>query len=155
MITHFTASGIVQNVTGEFLLVRNRNSSKWLYPGGHIDDNEAPHAAALREVVEETALTPVIHSAWSAPILPLVDNHPLPYVVIEMSVEDAEMGPHRHLDFVYLMTTDDLAIRAQPGEVAEVRWFTLHELDTIALPGELPYLFKAAAGRFGELGQSR
>ena len=52
MIRHFTASGIVLSGDDHVLLVEHRKLGCWLYPGGHIDANEDPAQAVLREVVE-------------------------------------------------------------------------------------------------------
>ena len=41
---------------GKVLLLKQEKSKYWLLPGGHIDDNELPHEAAIREVKEETGL---------------------------------------------------------------------------------------------------
>ena len=41
----------------KLLLLKQERSKFWLLPGGHIEDNELPHEAAIREVLEETGLT--------------------------------------------------------------------------------------------------
>ncbi|MCC6475297.1 MAG: NUDIX domain-containing protein, partial [Burkholderiales bacterium] len=52
---HFTASGVV--LAGDhILLVYHRRIQAWLPPGGHIEDFEMPHEAAVREVFEETGV---------------------------------------------------------------------------------------------------
>lgn len=55
MILHFTASGLILR-DGHVLLVRHLKSGLRLYPGGHLNDNEDPAQAELREVSEEVAL---------------------------------------------------------------------------------------------------
>jgi 8-oxo-dGTP pyrophosphatase MutT (NUDIX family) len=35
----------------------SRKLGSWLYPGGHIDPNDDPAQAVLREVTEETGIT--------------------------------------------------------------------------------------------------
>src|SRR3989304_4690023 len=42
-------------------VLHHRKLDKWLFPGGHVDQNEANHEAAFREGMEETgfALYPV------------------------------------------------------------------------------------------------
>ena len=50
---HITASGLViQN--DKVLLIRHPYIGKYFQPGGHIDENETPLEAAIREVYEET-----------------------------------------------------------------------------------------------------
>src|SRR3989344_4657964 len=41
---------------GKILLMHHKKLDKWLFPGGHIDPNETPDGAILREVKEETGL---------------------------------------------------------------------------------------------------
>ncbi len=53
MIRHFTASGIVLS-DEHVLLVEHRKLGWWLYPGGHIEPDEDPAQAVIREVTEET-----------------------------------------------------------------------------------------------------
>jgi 8-oxo-dGTP diphosphatase len=51
VIRHFTASGIVL-ADEQVLLVEHRKLGMWLYPGGHIEPDEDPVQAVLREGAE-------------------------------------------------------------------------------------------------------
>lgn len=51
------AGGLVENAEGEILLMRRRGW--WDLPKGHVEKGETHEQAALREVEEETGLTPV------------------------------------------------------------------------------------------------
>jgi len=53
---HFTATGIVFNQKREILMIHHNKLQVWLPPGGHIDENELPTDAVLREVFEETGM---------------------------------------------------------------------------------------------------
>jgi len=53
---HFTASALIKNDNNEVLLVFHKKLNVWLYPGGHIEFNETPDEAVIREVKEETGL---------------------------------------------------------------------------------------------------
>ncbi|MEN3361534.1 MAG: hypothetical protein V7637_5516 [Mycobacteriales bacterium] len=55
-IRHFTASAIVFDDSERVLLVHHNKLRQWLYPGGHVEENEDPAQAALREVLEETGV---------------------------------------------------------------------------------------------------
>ena len=113
--THVTASGIVVGPRG-VLLHRHKRLDMWLQPGGHIDDGETPEQAAVREVLEETGLTPT-----SEPEFVHVDVHP---------------GPrgHTHLDLRYLIRSDGDPQPAE-GESQDVRWFPWDEAIAVADPG--------------------
>lgn len=57
MKKHFCVSVYVYNPkNSKFLLVKHRKAGKWLQPGGHVEPNEDPEEAALRETFEETGL---------------------------------------------------------------------------------------------------
>lgn len=57
MKKHFCVSVYVYNPkNSKFLLVKYRKAGKWLQPGGHVEPNEDPEEAALRETFEETGL---------------------------------------------------------------------------------------------------
>ncbi len=54
---HFCASVYVINPSNKkVLLVKHKDYNKWLQPGGHIEENETPEEAAIREVYEETGV---------------------------------------------------------------------------------------------------
>jgi len=53
---HFTATGIVFNSEKKILMIHHNKLQVWLPPGGHIDENELPDDAVLREILEETGV---------------------------------------------------------------------------------------------------
>jgi 8-oxo-dGTP diphosphatase len=50
------AAAVVRNVRGEILLVRKRDTARFMLPGGKIDAGETAAQAAAREALEEVAL---------------------------------------------------------------------------------------------------
>jgi 8-oxo-dGTP pyrophosphatase MutT (NUDIX family) len=144
-IRHFTASAIVLDDTGQrVLLVHHNKLQRWLYPGGHVDANEDPAQAALREVREETG---IIAEVICAPLFahPAVATHAPPYTIIEMQVNDAKVGVHRHIDFVYVMRSRGGDLAVQLEEVGDSIWVPIADLVGLDTPAELPALVADAA----------
>lgn len=143
-IRHFTASAVVLDEHDRVLLVHHNKIGLWLYPGGHIDANESPAEAAVREVVEETSVQAVVlgelgfaHTA--------VQGHASPWAVIEMDVTDSKHGEHRHIDFVYVCRAAGTDLTAQLEEVSGARWVPVADVAGLPTPAELPELVAAAA----------
>lgn len=105
MSRHFTATGFV--VQGDRTLLHwHKRLQQWMPPGGHIEPDENPVQAVLREIREETgAVAEVIPSAATLPF-PYPDQLPPPYTIL---VEDsAEPGdPHQHIDLIYFCRLAD------------------------------------------------
>ncbi|WP_336250195.1 NUDIX hydrolase [Stomatohabitans albus] len=123
---HITAAGIVVSERGVMLL-QHKRLGIWVQPGGHIEANEAPHRAALRESREETGLA-IRHPA-GGPRLIHIDAH------------DGGRG-HRHYDFRYLLKGLGTTPRPPHGESQQVRWCTPDEAIGLADDG-LVGLFRA------------
>ena len=56
-MTERCAGGIVLGDSGTIAMIWSCNSQAWLFPKGHIEEEETDEAAAKREVTEETGLT--------------------------------------------------------------------------------------------------
>ena len=121
---HFTATGIVFNARREILMIRHNKLKVWLPPGGHIQDNELPDDAVLREIFEETGVMAEI--VPNRKKLDLADSHCLelevPFVILLEDIEGD--GTHNHIDMVYICraVTEDLIL--QEGEVHGIGWFS-------------------------------
>jgi 8-oxo-dGTP pyrophosphatase MutT (NUDIX family) len=112
------------------LLVHHRRLNKWLPLGGHIELDEDPEQAALREAKEESGLEiellgerpPTTEPGTRALIAPrFLDIH---------RISDT----HEHIGLIYFARprAGDLAL-AEP-EHWEIRWCTGAELDALQPP---------------------
>ena len=117
----FTATTFV--VTGgATLLLWHKKVGTWLPPGGHIDPNELPEEAAVREVEEETGLKVELLGArqeW-ARVAVLVR----PVCIL---LEDIEPG-HQHIDLIYFARVVGGKVRINPRESTQMRWCDHAEL---------------------------
>lgn len=81
---------------GRVLLHRHKRLGLWLPPGGHIEPNELPDDAAIREVEEETGVRCQLAGEKALSI-----DYPYQLTVpAGIQLEDIEPG-HQHIDLVY------------------------------------------------------
>jgi 8-oxo-dGTP diphosphatase len=146
VIRHFTASGVVLSEDfGHVLLIEHRQLGCWLYPGGHVDADEDPVQAVLREVAEETGLTCQIiaEDRFSHPAATVLAT---PFTICVQDIPgDATSGSHQHIDMVYALRAVGGRIAPQAGEVARCKWIPLAEVAGLDTPPELPELIGQAA----------
>jgi 8-oxo-dGTP pyrophosphatase MutT (NUDIX family) len=99
MIRHFTATAFVVDGT-RTLLHWHQRLQQWMPPGGHIEANENPVEAVLREVHEETGLVAEVIATNARLSFTYPEQLPAPYTVL---VEDipGPGEPHKHIDLIY------------------------------------------------------
>ncbi len=92
---HFTVAVFVV-WDGKVLLHRHRKLGMWLPPGGHIERDELPDEAAVREVMEETGVRVELGGERRDDIADPVQLHRPAGVQLE------DIGPgHQHIDLIY------------------------------------------------------
>lgn len=122
---HFTASVyIIYN--NKVLLHKHKKYDLLLPVGGHIDRDELPCDAAIREAKEETGID-----------IKLLNSNKLKKNHFENSIElnNGEhlnlhnVGPqHQHIDFVFYATTKTDKINPQENESKEIFWYSKEEI---------------------------
>jgi 8-oxo-dGTP pyrophosphatase MutT (NUDIX family) len=142
MIRHYTASAIILN-REEVLLVKHARMGVWLYPGGHVDANEDPAQAMHREVREEVGIdveiigeSRIAHGA--------VGVVPAPFTILVQDVTDTKVGPHQHIDMVYVCRPLSSDVAHQADELLGSRWVPCAAVSGLATPPELPSLIDVA-----------
>ncbi len=109
------------------LLVHHRKLDRWLPLGGHIDLDEDPETAALREVREESGLEvellgerpPTTGDGTRALIAPrFLDIHRI-------------SATHEHIGLIYWARPKAGDLTLAPDEHHAIRWVTSEELDAL------------------------
>lgn len=91
-------------------------------PGGHIEENEIPDVAALREVKEETGLIVELQGER----FPRESDCVRPYG-IQMNV--IKEGEHEHMDLIYWakpINEDELVFNEE--ETESINWYSIDEI---------------------------
>ncbi|EMF4672776.1 NUDIX domain-containing protein [Providencia stuartii] len=135
---HFTATALLRNQKGEFLLHKHRKLGCWLPPGGHLEDNEEPQDAVMREVREETGLDcRVIDCAYPTATkvtgCEKVTALPMPLAILKEFITDKEKGAHWHIDMVYLCELVSPDKTPDPAFC----WVPFEELANLNIPHDL------------------
>ena len=100
MIRHFTSSGYIV-WQSQVLLHWHEKVGSWLPPGGHIEINEDPAQAVLREIREEVDLDVEICSTPDQLDFDYPLSVPRPEYVLIEDIDDPIEGAHQHIDMIY------------------------------------------------------
>ncbi len=142
---HFTASMVVLDIDRALvLLVHHRASGLWMFPGGHVDPDEAAHEAALREVLEETGVHATV--AGQRPrLLPDMIWQPSPWITAAIPAPAKPERPgkpaepeHTHIDMLFIGTADSsVGLTGRADEVHDVRWVPAQRTETLMCRAEV------------------
>lgn len=117
------------------LLHPHRKLGLWLPPGGHIEPNELPDEAALREVEEEAGIVVELVGGYGVEI----HDPAAPRQLIRpqgIQLEDIAPG-HQHIDLVYYARPAATPADGLPEVVDDMRWLREDDLATIELTDEV------------------
>lgn len=115
---------------GKILLIHHRKLDKWLPLGGHIELDEDPEQAALREAKEESGLDvellgerpPTTETGTRALIAPrFLDIHRI-------------SATHEHIGMIYWARPKGGATTLAVEEHHDIRWCAADELDKLHPP---------------------
>lgn len=131
---HFTVAVFVV-CRERVLLHEHPKLGIWLPPGGHIEPNELPDDAAIREVAEETGFSVTLVGERGLPLA--ADGEPV-QLVVPAGIQLEPIGPgHEHIDLVYFAEVTETHAGKIPGPSEGFFWFRLDELAAIPVSAEV------------------
>jgi 8-oxo-dGTP pyrophosphatase MutT (NUDIX family) len=122
------------------LLLLHGKLAMWLPPGGHVDPNELPDDAAVREVLEETG----VRAELIGERTPRVGD-PVPLMRPEGVQLELIAPGHEHIDLVYFARPRGGQIVPSP-ECARAGWYHLDELEALGVNDEIRDWSRRAVG---------
>ena len=142
---HKEATAMVLIVTSttprQVLLLHNRKHDLWMPPGGHVESNEHPLEAAIREVKEETGLDVAQYLPQATQIDEDRVELPLPMRIVQIRVNHGGKE-HFHVDSLYRVELPEaVEVKHDENESSAIGWYTLSQLDDLKIPADvLPVL---------------
>lgn len=127
---HLVSSGFVYSKKeNKFLVIYHKDMNMYVYPGGHIDENDKDmEYTARREVQEETGIKDLENY--------VIDDNKLIPLDIDVHVikknERLNLPPHYHFDFRYLYFVDKVEnVKIDEAESTDYKWVNLDEISNI------------------------
>jgi len=119
---HFTATTYVVE-SGAVALHEHDGLGIWLPPGGHVDRDELPHEAALREVREELGMDVELIAERGDIESDTVEPLPEPqhFQLADVNVTEQGVG-HQHVDMVFYARAPHREIDPADGEAPATAW---------------------------------
>lgn len=142
---HFTATVFVV-FKGKTLLHMHKKLNRWLPVGGHIDRDEIPQVAAVREAKEEAGIDVELFCPRDLKSFSDVKELIPP---VHMLLEDINEY-HQHIDFIFYGTSKSFEIGEGAEAADTLRWFTIEELKaTQGMPADVIFLAEEAINLLG------
>jgi 8-oxo-dGTP pyrophosphatase MutT (NUDIX family) len=143
MLKHFSATVYVVNIINgvpKVLLHLHKKHNAWYGLGGHIEVNEDPMEAAVREAKEEahinvTLIPPhksLIKTKYADELIP-------PILLFDQNIDN----DHRHIDHIYVGTTTDEVQMNEP-----FKWCSASDLESMDLQDDTRYIALEAISYF-------
>ena len=136
----FTASAFIVH-EDRILLIHHKKLDSWLQIGGHVELDEDPDDALMREIQEECGLEVEV-LCEKAPCSNSETTKPLwqPSFINVHWINDT----HRHIDLGYVCRAITTEPTLEVGAAHDIGWFTLEEVKRLNTFDNLKELAEAA-----------
>ena len=143
MKTDLVVAGFIFS-KGRVLLVHHKKLGLWLPVGGHINRNETPDEALLREIKEEVGLDAEILNVNRFPVRGTVKKN----LAVPFHVNVHSAGDHEHCCLFYLCTASNADKLSINGELKNYGWFSERGLIKSTAPEDVRLMASMAFGLF-------
>ena len=129
MQRHFTVTGFLSQ--GGRTALHWHRLNAWLPPGGHVEPDEDPVQAVLREILEETGIQAELLNAEPRFAHAEPAQLPPPVNIGAYDLPDGDGGlreAHQHIDLIYFTRAAEGQAADLPIDGQEWRWVTEDEL---------------------------
>lgn len=124
-----TASAfIIREMYGQYVVLMHKHKKldRIMQPGGHVELNENPYQAVIREVTEETGylhsqLHPMERSVRTGGLNFVIHGEPQPFYVNTHQIQDDPVHFHTDLSYVFFVTEGPNGAPLE-GESTEFYW---------------------------------
>ena len=145
---HFTVS--IYIVHQEKVLLHKHKKYNMILPlGGHIENNELPEEACIREAKEESGLHITLYNSKDKMLQNLETDtnekmliNPMHTILCEINKE------HYHIDLVYYASTNTFETLPEFGESKYLRWYTKESLEDLKEISPLVFSLASEALQF-------
>lgn len=128
MDKHFTVSIFIVH-EDKVLLHSHKKANKILPLGGHIEVNELPEEACIREAEEESGLKINLYNPVNTEVKKSCELSGEKLLANPMHTILGEITPeHYHIDFVYYASAKSYETKPADGESNLLKWYTKDEL---------------------------
>ena len=139
MRREFVATGYVVK-DKRVLLIDHPKLGLWLPVGGHIEEDELPDEACIREIKEETGLDVTIVTETYGDC----ENEKVRVLARPCIVQLEEVGDHEHIDIKYVCKVAGGEFKLE-DKIKRAQWFSEEELDGFKeLTNNVKYFSKRA-----------
>ncbi len=107
------------------LFIKHKSLGIWLQVGGHIELNEVPEEAAVREAKEESGLDVELIGER-----PTGEHGSGQYLIAPAYLDIHHISAtHQHIGMVYFARAKTDQVRFDPAESDDIRWMSASDLD--------------------------